>query len=190
MKFISLLLLFFSASLFANEEPKMCCLVKEKVKETPPPPPKVIYRTNTVEKPVFIPVPQAPAPVVKEEKCCEKTPDTTVHKSTTGNQKVIVNIPQPKPNVIVREKIKVQVKRKVVVKRSKVVIDKPNRIQLYLGVSNTDHSVYKDDCCNVDVRSRPEADVGLQYLRDFGSFTGSVMGTKNGNFGLGLGLNW
>jgi hypothetical protein len=150
----------------------------------PPPKPKVIYKT--IEK-------QAP--------CCDKDKGRTdanasaaseastgSQTATTGNQSVIVNIPKQFPTrIIIRERYRTKIKHE----KEIVEVFKPNRLQLLLGLSKTKMEVETDPCgCVLSAKRVYEPDVGLQYLRDFGSFTGSIAGTVNKNVYLGLGFNW
>lgn len=120
----------------------------------------------------------------EEKKCCEKTTEQTISQSsaTTGSQTVTINLPPPQPRVLSLYKERSVEKTKM--------LYKPNRLQLLLGLSKTDLDIKDDGCCSVTAKTKREPDIGLQYLRDFGSFTGSVMGTINENVYVGVGFNW
>jgi hypothetical protein len=164
MKKLLFLLLFTSNSVFAENE----CKVKPKKKES--------HKSVVIVKPIATPL-----PTVKEP-CCGAS-ETIVNKATTGNQTVTVAIPNPKPIVIRRTYWRYKDRE------HRVEVYKPNRLQLMLGASKTKLDI-EGDCCNLTARRLYEPDVGLQYLRDFGSFTGSLMGTSNKGLYLGVGVNW
>ena len=108
--------------------------------------------------------------------------------SSGGTQNQVVNVIVP-PTQQVHVITKTYYKTKV--KKTNVYHYNPNRLQLLVGVSKTKQEVTQDGCgCTLTAKRVYEPDAGLQYLRDFGSFTGSIMATKNESFYLGLGFNW
>ena len=111
---------------------------------------------------------------------------TGEQNAKTGNQSVIINMPvQPTTRIIVKERTRI--KREI----RTVEVFKPNRVQLFLGLSKTKLEVQGDDCnCKFSAKKVYEPDFGAQYLRDFGGFTGSVAATVHENLYLGLGFNW
>lgn len=150
------------------------------------PKPKVVYKTQwktkVVEKKVpvevRVPVPVRVPVVVKEkDPCCDKGSVTQTVNVNTGETKV-------------RERVieRVRIKRKRVIREVKVT--DPNRLQVLIGASRTGLELEKSGCCTTHVDQKHEFDVGLQYLRDFGVFTGSIGGTLNQSVYLGLGINW
>jgi hypothetical protein len=160
---------------FAGGHDSECCEVKPKVKYKTKWRTKTVYKTQKVPVKVRVPV-KVPVPVKKDEPCCDRGSVT---------QTVNVNTQPPVKERIVE---RVRIKRKRVIKE--VDVTKPNRVQLLLGASKTDQVVTRDDCCVTSVDEEHEIDVGLQYLRDFGHFTGSIGGTMNKSVYLGLGINW
>lgn len=153
-------------------EEEQQCPLRKKVVIVPKPETKIVYKTkwktHVIEKPVVVPV---------EKK---SRPNNSNYSARTGNQQVVIQVPRT------RDRIYYKIKR-----RTKVVnVTKPNRLQLLVGLSATDHELHKPTCCDLKVKSSHEPDVGLQYLRDFGWFTGSVGATFNRNFYFGLGFNW
>ena len=146
------------------------------------------------------PIP-APAPVAP---CCDKDKGkietesnakaqtgsiqskTGEQNAKTGDQSVTINMPvQPTTRIIVKERTRI--KREI----RTVEVFKPNRVQLFLGLSKTKLEVQGDDCnCKFSAKKVYEPDFGAQYLRDFGGFTGSVAATVHENLYLGLGFNW
>jgi len=116
----------------------------------------------------------------------------SVQNSTTGNQTVIVNAQpaQPVTRVIIREHV---VYRQAPVNQDQTPTVYPsnqNRLQLLLGVSNTKMSVVEQTPETLVVNKVYEPDFGIQYIRDFSRFTGSISGTLNRNFYVGVGVNW
>jgi hypothetical protein len=109
-------------------------------------------------------------------------------KATTGNQVVNVIVkpaPQPRPATKVITKIKYKTKVK------KVKIHHHNRLQIMVGASKTQQEVTQDACgCTLTAKRVYQPDAGVQYLRDFGGFTGSIMATQNQSMYLGVGFNW
>jgi hypothetical protein len=99
----------------------------------------------------------------------------------TGQQTVTINIPAP-------TKVIYRTRRKVVKKM--VFKINPNRFQLLVGQSKTHMAVYENDASQFRAARTYEPDFGLMYLRDFGAFTGSVTGTLNRGYYVGLGVNW
>jgi hypothetical protein len=160
----------FSGTIFAEvceeKKPNFTKCVEEAPK------PKIVVKT--VEK-------QVPAP------CCEKgdvdanAAAKTAVKASTGSQTVNITLPT-------QTRTKVKVRTKKVVKE--VEVTNPNRLLLLVGVSKTDVELEEKGCCNFRAVQHFEPDVGLQYSRDFGSFTGAVGGTIQQNIHLGLGFNW
>jgi hypothetical protein len=110
--------------------------------------------------------------------------------ATTGNQVVTVVVPpSPPPKVIVvtRTVYRTRVKRH----RTNIYHYNPNRIQLLVGETKTKQEITTNACgCIMSATRVYQPDVGIQYLRDFGSFTGSVIYTQNQSFYLGVGFNW
>lgn len=105
--------------------------------------------------------------------------------ATTGSQTVNITLP--------RQESYHQYRLREVEERTKVKVKtvyNPNRIQLLLGLSRTKLEVEEENCCQLKASTAREPDIGLQYLRDFGSFTGSITGTMNENVYVGLGFNW
>lgn len=178
MKFLTLMFLFLSSTGFSDNT----CPIKKKpevkcVEETPKP--KVIVKT--VEKQVNTP-------------CCEKDKTTetdaeanasvkTGVRAETGDQTVKVNIIMPKAE---KPKTKTRIKKVEV----EVEVTNPNRLLLLLGASRTGVTLEENGCCDFDAVQEYEPDVGLQYLRDVGSFTGSIGGTIQRNVYVGVGFNW
>jgi hypothetical protein len=191
MRFIFLFLLAFNSNLILSDE------CKPKVKpsptpnisvnkplSTPVPTPKVIYRTVTIPAP-------SSSPLLKAEPCCEqkgvKVSNQNINQNRTGNQTVIVNVPKnEKPNTrtIIRERVRV---KKV---EAHTYVYRPNRLQLFLGLSKNKLEIEQQDCCDLSAKNSYQPDIGLQYLRDFGPITGSISGTVTGNIYFGLGFNW
>lgn len=148
-----------------------------------------------------------PKPVVKKPKqvkkvvqkhkevCCAEDDDiitssqatTGSQNATTGNQVVNVTVPNTNSSNKVRVIERIQVRTKRVVKT--VNTSNPNRILFLAGVSRTKLDI-EGDCCNLTATKKHELDLGVQYIRDFGSFSGSVTGTMNQSFFIGLGVNW
>lgn len=126
---------------------------------------------HTVRKSVFKPlVPPATDRVENEAASTNQNSSQAV----TGNQSVIVNV---SPD------------RQKKTKRTIIVYRHSNRLQLLIGQSKTRNYLY-EDCCFVRSRNKYESDFGLQYLRDFGRFTGSILYTNEGNRYIGLGVNF
>lgn len=161
---------------------KICCIPEKETK------PKVIYKTKwktkVVEKKIpvykYIPVGKdSNQNTNSHQKTQQKTGN--VHKSQTGNQNVVIKMPRER-------------RKKVVVKRrtrtKKVKVKTPNRLQLLVGRSKTNQTVEEANCCDIEASVSPEVDVGLQYIRDFKNVTGSISGTVNGNYYIGIGANW
>jgi len=161
-------------------------IVQEPVKEQCVP-----VKKEPCSKPVkkTKPVVKAPVKVVqKKDPCCDAGSDvTSVSKAVTGNQTVNINTAPQQPNTVrVIERIQVRTKRVT----KEVNVSNPNRIQILLGASKTKLEVEQDNCCNLKADKVYEFDVGIQYLRDFGGFTGSLMGTMNGSVFVGVGANF
>lgn len=184
MKLLVLLALLFPTWLYASEQGACVKKVEKKKKLVCPlkkeePKPKVIYKTKwktkTVEKPVYI--------KEKAKKCCSKN-KKSYQRVKTGNQKVIIQMPKQKTKTIIKYRTRVKIKKKVINETS------PNRLQLLVGQSKTKQKVEEVDCCALKATREHEIDFGLQYSRDFGSITGSVTGTLNQSYYLGLGVNW
>lgn len=109
--------------------------------------------------------------------------------ATTGSQVVTVVVPPSKPVVIVLHKTVHHTKIKKVTKVVEVIT--PNRLQVLLGVSRTKQQISESSCgCTLTATRVYQPDVGLQYLRDFGSFTGSLTATQNQALYVGVGFNW
>ena len=166
-----------SSSAFADGEIKkedtICCLTKKPVQKDP-----VVVR---VSSPVAQPKQDLNSSAKGENKADAGA------KATTGNQTITINIPQPKQatKIIYRTKREV---REVKVYKKKT---NPNRLQLLLGATKTKQEVTTDGCgCAITAKRAYEPDLGIQYLRDFGSFTGSVAATRNESFYIGIGFNW
>lgn len=126
-------------------------------------------------------------------KCCaaetktesQAKADAASH-AATGNQTITINMPQP-TKVVTRRVTRI----KHVDREVRVYVYKPNRLQLLIGESKTKLAIKEDACgCSLSASRKYEPDFGLQYLRDFGGFTGSLAGTMNKSFYLGLGFNW
>jgi hypothetical protein len=174
MKTFSLLILLFAFTTksFASEcPPKNPCSKVEK---------KVIKKQSAQ---VIAPKPSNVSYAEKTQ--AESKQDSELRNSSeqhakTGNQTVTVHVPPPK--VIIRT-----INKRVY---KKIVQSNPNRLQLLGGVSKSKMDVAYDGCCNLTAKKKHEPDLGLQYLRDFGSFTGSIAGTTRENFYLGVGINW
>lgn len=163
------------AFLFATTALAEDCVVCKK----PEPPKKVIYKTVTVKEP-----------------CCQKEASKTESKSdasvdsSTGNQTITINFPPPAP-VVTPVKVKV-IKRTLIktrVKKVAVYHYDPNRLLLLVGQTKTKMEV-EGDCCYLTANRKYEPDFGLQYVRDFGHVSGTVIGTLNKSLYLGLGFNW
>lgn len=163
MKLIILFLCIFASEQLLAEQ---CCL-------QPKPTSVVVYKTiKTESKP-----------------CCDKQQVNSTSeskagvKAATGNQTITINMPQPK-QVVYRTHYR---DRKVI---EKIEVFKPNRLQLLLGLSKTRLEIENDSCCNYYAKKTYQPDIGLQYLRDIGDFTGSIAATINQSFYFGLGFNW
>ncbi len=109
--------------------------------------------------------------------------------TSTGSQIVTVIVPPapppPKPVVVVVRKTVYRTKKKVVHETN------PNRVQLLVGASRTKQDITTDACgCAMSATRVYQPDIGAQYLRDFGGFTGSVMATQNQAIYIGVGFNW
>lgn len=177
MKKILLLLSLLSTSAYGGvcKEP-----VKQQVKK---PSPCHVVKKPAAPKPVATPkAAAAPACTTCESACCDKG-DTHVQ---TGNQTVSVNVQPSAPVVLTRT---VYVRRNYVRKTPSLSLN-PNRLQLLIGSTKTDHKLIQKSCCRWEAESRREIDFGAQYLRDVGDFTGSITGTVNGSLYLGFGVNW
>lgn len=142
------------------------------------PKPKIVYKTVTVKE------------QVKEPMKAMADADATATgqaTATTGQQVITINMPQP-------TKERVRTIKRTIYKTRKVTVIKnvtdPNRLLLMVGQSKTKMKVEFDDCCNIKAKREYEPDFGLQYLRDFSGVTGSIMGTTNKNYYLGVGINW
>lgn len=114
--------------------------------------------------------------------CCDTQSEVKSESKNTNAQTVTVNV---KPSVYhvpyrVIERVRIR----------KVAVDHPNHLQILVGQSRTKLEVQQTDCCNFTASKKREIEAGLQYIRDFGRFTGSVMGTINENFLVGFGFNW
>lgn len=141
------------------------------------PEPKVIYHTTTVEKPS--PVVANPYSV-SDAKADAKAGNQT--QATTGQQVITINMPQAtKPFVIKRTKYRT---KKVIVYKTN-----PNRLLFLVGQTKTKQTL-QFDCCDVKATRAYELDYGLQYIRDFGAFSGSLAYTVNKSYYIGLGVNW
>jgi hypothetical protein len=157
---------------------KIVCPKSVKIKPAPPPTVKK-PKTAVVKKPVTVPPPPP-------QSCCDKGTNRNGNvNQPKQNQKVLIKIVQP---AAPKERVRVRYVERWRTKRLPVRV--LNRLQLLVGYSKTDLVVNSDDCCEVSAENKREIDVGLQYLRDFGQFTGSVMGTMNGSFYVGVGVNW
>lgn len=184
MKVLLLLTFLLPVSLYASEQNECMKLVKKEEKpicilKKKEPEPKVIYKTKwktkVVEKPVYI--------KAKEKKCCSKK-KSSYQRVKTGNQKVIIQMPKQKTKTIIKYRTRVKVKKKVINETN------PNRLQVLVGQSKTKQKVEEVDCCALKATREHELDFGLQYSRDFGNVTGSVTGTLNQSYYLGIGVNW
>ena len=114
--------------------------------------------------------------------------DQARSSATTGNQTVTVIVP-PAPRPVVIHKTVYRTRTRV--KKVEIYHYNPNRLQLMLGMTKTKQEITSNACgCELTAHRAYEPDVGAQYLRDFGSFTGSIMATKNQSFYLGVGFNW
>lgn len=131
---------------------------------------KTKWKTKTVKKFIYV--------KSKNKKCCKKSNQVV----KTGNQKIIINMP----------KQKAKTKTIVKVKYKKVKINKSNlnRVQVFVGQTKTKQEVKEVNCCDIEAIRKHEPDIGIQYLRDFGNFTGSIMGTINQSYYIGIGVNW
>lgn len=144
--------------------------------------PKSHTITKVVEKKVYL-----------KDPCCDakgvKVDATAASTATTGNQTINITLPQQTQPPQVRTKVITKVYRHKV--KTNIYVYRPNRFQLFLGESKTKLSAQTDDCgCNLSAKNSYKPDFGAQYLRDFGHFTGSLVGTVNGSVYLGLGFNW
>lgn len=141
------------------------------------PEPKVIYHTTTVEKPSpVIANPDSNSYAKSDSKAGNQT------QATTGQQVITINMPQAtKPYVIKRTKYKT---KKVIVYKTN-----PNRLLFLVGQTKTKQQL-QFDCCDVKATRAYELDYGLQYIRDFNTFSGSLLYTVNKSYYIGLGVNW
>lgn len=90
------------------------------------------------------------------------------------------------------KKRRVSGKKRALLKQKKALLKmiKKNRILVTGGWSNTALKANRSDCCYT-VETKPQADLGLLYVRDFDEgFVGSVSGTVNGTVQVGIGTNW
>lgn len=67
---------------------------------------------------------------------------------------------------------------------------KKNHLNILIGSSKTKLEAKVIDTFTEKVSDKRELDVGLQYMREFGSFNGLIQATKNGNLYIGAGLSW
>jgi hypothetical protein len=152
-----------SGQAYAEESCCKDCTPKQKVVKPKP---------KKIEKP-------KPYPVIKDNK--EKIENNSLSTSTasTGNQIVTVNFPSQmfKPPVVYR------------LRTQEKLITKPNRFQILLGLSKTNVEV-QSDCCSFKATNAYEYDIGVQYSRDIGGFTGSFIGTVNNSYYIGFGFNF
>lgn len=190
---IMLTLLLFAARGYADaSEPAKCI--------PPPPKPKVVYvPTPPPPKPKVIYVPTPPP----KEPCCQK-PTTQDSKNeitapnaasstsasgpqttSTGPQTQTVTINMPTTRTFYHPQRKASTTKTTIYHLYNL-----NRLQLLLGLSKTKLNIEEDSCCNYRATRKYENDLGIQYLRDFGPFTGSIVGTMNQNMYLGFGVNW
>lgn len=154
---------------------------EEKCKEKPVVVKKKIYATHKIVAP-----PAAPCCAKQEVKSEAKT--DVEAKAHTGNQSIVINMPT---KAITKTITKVKYKTKIKIVKKTVFVYKPNRLLFLVGQSKTKILVEEHDCgCSISVKRKYEPDLGLQYIRDFGSFSGSLMGTTNKSYYVGLGFNW
>lgn len=150
------------------------------------PGPYPVVQKKTVHKSVKV---VKPAPVVLKETTVpantelnadavssNSNANQNASKAVTGNQSVIVNVPAP-------------VVRRVYHRKQVIVNSNPNRLLVLIGQSKTRNEIY-ETCCYIKSRNTYEQDFGIQYIRDFGDFSGSVLYTNEGNRYLGLGFNF
>jgi len=178
---ISIVLLFATQNAHADETVSCpvkkkntpnACVQKLKTKKS---------QTKTQSSPTVVVTPTNPK--IDQAQQSTQQQDTEQNAEQNQNVTVVINNPPPPPaRVVYRLKPSAKIVRYTLVN--------PNRLQLTLGVSHTAYSVKGIDCCSVSLARKHEFDIGLQYLRDIGRFTGSVMATMNSNFYIGLGFNW
>jgi hypothetical protein len=162
-----ILLSMFPYTTSASELKTPCCVVKKQIKKSTP----------TIIKASPPPVTNSNQDLSTKGENKAKSFSTSKTKSqsqaATGNQTITINMPQP---------TKTLYKTKKIIKKVTINKTNPNRLQLLLGASNSKPDTVVDDCkCSVTVKKAYEPDIGVQYLRDFSSFTGSVSATKNKN---------
>lgn len=155
-----------------------------KKKDPCEPKPKVVYKTVTVKEHVQTPAKAdaaAKTTVGTAAKALNQAKAANQTQASTGHQTITINMPHPERTRVVH---------KTRYRAKYVNVTNPNRLQLLLGLSKTKLQVEETDCCTFKAKREYEPDLGLQYLRDFGGFTGSIMGTTNRSLYLGLGFNW
>jgi len=159
-------------------------LCKEKCK---PKQEVVKKKVHTVAKAAPVAVPCCEKQDLKSDSKAEALADAEA-KATTGNQSIVINMPT---KAVTKTITKVKYKTKIKTVKKTVFVYKPNRLLFLLGQSKTKLQIEEDDCkCSLSAKRKYEPDVGLQYLRDFGHFTGSIVGTTNKGYYIGLGVNW
>ena len=143
-----------------------CC------KDCAPKPVVVKPKPKKTEKP-------KPHPVIKDNEKKIENNSSSTSTASTGNQTVTVNFPSQifKPRVVYR------------LRTQEIHVTKPNRFQVLLGLSKTKMEV-QSDCCNLKANRVYEYDIGVQYSRDIGGFTGSFIGTVNNSYYVGFGFNF
>jgi hypothetical protein len=145
-------------------------------------------KVNPPKKPAKTAVCPAPKAALKPTPlptpCCGQSDIINQSASNAKNINIIKIMPPALPN------IKKNSTHTAVVAKKIYRNPRPNRFLLMLGESQSRYEIIQQGCCVFDIRKKPENDVGLLYMRDFGSFSGSIMGTHRGNGYIGLGFNF
>lgn len=139
--------------------------------------------------------------IIEEKPACTKTScSNPVTNNFTQNcnceatvKEVVKWKTKWKTNTVYRDKIKV-VEKKVPVEKKVVVKEeakkRKNSVSLLGGVSATKLDVHEGSSTAV-VETDHELDLGLMYQRELNDrLRGSVIGTVNGSFMLGVGMAW
>ena len=132
--------------------------------------------------------------VVKSETIKEVTPSTKTKvidqdqiSTQSTNVNVNNNIIQPSNTRIIERVIIREVPSKVA---PAVYVQHANIISVMIGMSKTSINTTQLDCCQTVSKTAYQPDLGILYTHSFGTLAGSVMGTMNANFYVGLGFSF